>query len=99
MSAMPFTAGLKLGPRSLRHTALGLVAVLACIALAATGVHIAMDDIGTGYSNLASLWRFPFDKVKIDRAFTKGVDRISASAKPTPNRRSGHRAARGISTL
>jgi len=41
--------------------------------LHAMGVRIAMDDFGTGFSSLAYLWRFPFDKLKIDRAFTQGL--------------------------
>jgi diguanylate cyclase (GGDEF)-like protein/PAS domain S-box-containing protein len=46
----------------------------------ALGVSIAMDDFGSGYSSLAYLQTFPFDKIKIDQNFVANLDRNSQSA-------------------
>jgi diguanylate cyclase (GGDEF)-like protein len=48
--------------------------------LKAMGVAIVMDDFGTGFSSLSYLWRFPFDKIKIDRSFMQGFDGTSRDA-------------------
>jgi EAL domain-containing protein (putative c-di-GMP-specific phosphodiesterase class I) len=42
----------------------------------ALGVHVSVDDFGTGWSSLSYLQRLPVDELKIDRSFvaTLGVD-------------------------
>ncbi len=42
-------------------------------ALQAMDVTVAMDDFGTGFSNLASLQALPIDVLKIDRSFVKDM--------------------------
>jgi diguanylate cyclase (GGDEF)-like protein/PAS domain S-box-containing protein len=48
--------------------------------LKALGVRISMDDFGSGYSSLSYLQAFPFDKIKIDRAFVINIGRNPQSA-------------------
>ncbi len=48
--------------------------------LKALGIRISMDDFGSGYSSLSYLQAFPFDKIKVDRAFVMNLGRNPQSA-------------------
>jgi len=47
--------------------------------LKALGVSIALDDFGTGYASMSYLRSFPFDKIKIDQSFVRGMTGSSDS--------------------
>lgn len=45
-----------------------------------SGVGLALDDSGTGYTSLAYLKRFPVDKLKLDRAFVTDIHKSRTDA-------------------
>jgi diguanylate cyclase (GGDEF)-like protein/PAS domain S-box-containing protein len=47
----------------------------ALASLRSLGVHISIDDFGTGWSSLSYLKRFPVTALKIDRSFIDGLGR------------------------
>jgi diguanylate cyclase (GGDEF)-like protein/PAS domain S-box-containing protein len=75
-------AGSRLDPDSLwlelHESALlraGHSATVELSAVQQLGVHLGMDDFGTGHSSLTNLQRLPIDFFKIDRSFIASLDR------------------------
>jgi sensor c-di-GMP phosphodiesterase-like protein len=60
---------------SLTDSALGQLRVMKDL-----GIRLAVDDFGTGYSNLRVLSLFPFDFLKVDKAFVDGITNESKSS-------------------
>ncbi len=44
------------------------------------GVHLSLDDFGTGHSSMLYLRSFPFDQLKIDREFVSDITTDAAAA-------------------
>lgn len=69
------------------------------------GFLLAIDDFGTGYSSLSQLKKFPFTKIKIDRAFVKNIDNgleeaaIASAIVTLANNLSMSVTAEGVETL
>lgn len=58
-----------------------LVASANMSALKAMGVKLSLDDFGTGHANLDYLLKYPFDTLKIDKAFVAEIEPDTKSSK------------------
>ncbi|MDQ1701766.1 MAG: diguanylate cyclase, partial [Frankiaceae bacterium] len=73
-------------------------------ALSELGVSVSIDDFGTGYSSLLQLRQLPFDSLKIDREFVRGLPdslddiAICASALALAGRTGLRTVAEGVET-
>jgi len=70
--------GLPAGQLELEITETALIANIAlavecCERWRALGVHIAVDDFGTGFSGLHYLARLPVDRLKLDKSFAERI--------------------------
>lgn len=73
--------------------------VQACLArLKDCGVSLAIDDFGAGYSSLSYLHRFSFERLKIDKSFTREIT-ASPDARIVTGAIIGLGAALGMSVL
>ena len=63
------------------------------------GIRLSIDDFGTGYSSLAYLQRFPFQCVKIDRAFVDPLDNEDGGEHQLVGAIVAMAAALGLSTI
>ncbi|MCU1677579.1 MAG: putative signaling protein, partial [Frankiales bacterium] len=74
-------------------------------ALSEIGVSVSIDDFGTGYSSLLQLRQLPFDSLKIDREFVRGLPdnrddiAICASALALARRTGLRTVAEGVETV
>jgi EAL domain-containing protein (putative c-di-GMP-specific phosphodiesterase class I) len=67
----PGTLGLEVTEEAIERAGSGAVRLFT--SLREAGVALAVDDFGTWYSSLATLGELPFDAVKLDRTFVRGV--------------------------